>query len=343
LKYFGNVLGSDVYEVKNVGLATNITVSNLKLSHGTHYYFTVTAYNSVGLHTTLCSDGFLIDMDTPVTGVVFNTDNHLDSVFQSSKTSFGISWHGFVDRQSGVQSYFVAVVDDSVTNYTNVTFLDVKLKNKHVFHDIDLQHGKLYKGLVKAVDKAGHSTDAVSSKPKFIDETAPRSFECDQYQNQRILLHEKIPSTNGTISFSGNMSSNRNYILKGILTGSSRSIKPILSFGRNLINLPVTINNNNTVEFQHDFLSNYFGIVLFEMSGLEALSSETNFSIDIKLSKCILDKRGNGKGLTVRQIGSSKLLVDINILDEDSSLYKVSVNMFNIQKYDKVDSLMKRL
>ena len=268
-------------------------------------------------------------MDTPVKGVVFNTDKHLDSSFQSSKTTFGISWHGFVDHHSGVMSYFVALVDSNATNFENVSFVDVLLKNKYVFRDIELQQGLSYKGLVKAVDKAGHTTDVVSSSPKLIDVTAPKSFDCVQYHQQQISLNEKITSSNDTISFSSNISTNEAYTVHAMLKESSDYIAPILSYGRKRIILPVTVNNNNTVEFQYEFVSNYYGRVSFKVSGLRSATSDKNYTMDLKMSKCIKnnDSDADSQGVTIKQIGSSKLAVKIKVIDEGSSIYKVCVYM----------------
>jgi hypothetical protein len=83
----------------------------MPLEHGTRYYVTVRAWNEAGLQTTVVSDGFMIDVTPPVSGVVFNTGLHSNAHAQSSTTAISASWHGFEDSESGVRSYHVTVYD----------------------------------------------------------------------------------------------------------------------------------------------------------------------------------------------------------------------------------------
>ncbi|XP_052788806.1 uncharacterized protein LOC128223569 [Mya arenaria] len=107
--------GSDVYGLTNVGVNTQITFNTSSLLHGTRYYCTVSSYNILGLHTTGNSDGFMIDIDIPIQGTVFNTRSFSNRHFQSSTTEFEISWYGFTDHLSGIRSYEVAYVEASET------------------------------------------------------------------------------------------------------------------------------------------------------------------------------------------------------------------------------------
>ncbi|XP_053381647.1 uncharacterized protein LOC123555884 isoform X2 [Mercenaria mercenaria] len=325
-----SINGSDVYETTNVGLVTSITLTNLSLSHGTRYYFTITAYNNVGLHTTLSSDGFVIDMDRPITGVVFNTDKHLDTAYQSSATTFGISWHGFLDQQSGIKSYLVAVVEKSVADFENISFLDVGLKTMYEFRNITFKQAQSYKGLVKAIDFAGHTSDVVSSNPKIIDVTAPKSFDCVKYQTEILNTTELFLP--GTISFfKRNITRNDYYEIRGYMSGVSISVMPTLVIDRYQMHLPVAINSNSSIEFQYNFLSTVSGSKLFNISTADPSLAENNFSMNVEFKKCITDKRNAGKGVDVRQIGSSRLAINIKVKDEESSLYKVMVGVGTTQ------------
>ncbi|WAR13864.1 hypothetical protein MAR_003969 [Mya arenaria] len=107
--------GNDIVQVSNVGLSTNFTVTRVRLEPGIKYFFTVTAVNILGLNSQKSSDGFLIDTDNPIHGVVYNTGRFMDSSFQGEADSLNISWTGFVDHYSGIQSYYVALAEVNET------------------------------------------------------------------------------------------------------------------------------------------------------------------------------------------------------------------------------------
>ena len=145
--------GSDHLEKTDVGLNTTLTIPTTTMEQGTRYYISVRAWNEAGLQTTATSDGFLVDVTPPVTGVVFPSHSYSNRHAQSSTTSLAASWHGFEDRHSGVTSYHVAVYDtDNVTTpvvpFTNVGFL-----TKFVFKGLSLRHG--HRSVVKGDKKNG--------------------------------------------------------------------------------------------------------------------------------------------------------------------------------------------
>lgn len=55
------------------------TAIGLALPGGQKFYFTVTAVNNVGVLTIDVSDGFYVDLDNPIAGVVYNTDKQRNS------------------------------------------------------------------------------------------------------------------------------------------------------------------------------------------------------------------------------------------------------------------------
>ncbi|KAH3709960.1 hypothetical protein DPMN_069426 [Dreissena polymorpha] len=138
LQYYEVSLGSqphndDIYPITNVGLDTGFHLQNISLRPGTRYYFTVIAMNTVGLHKAAISDGFIVDTDLPIDGVVFNTFHHRNSAFQSLNESIGISWHGFQDNMSGIKNYFVAIAKVRSFNETNVKYTDAQMLTSYVF------------------------------------------------------------------------------------------------------------------------------------------------------------------------------------------------------------------
>ncbi|XP_060552014.1 uncharacterized protein LOC132713433 isoform X3 [Ruditapes philippinarum] len=316
-----SINGSDIQQIINVGLSTNLTLTNLKLSHGTKYFFTVNAYNNLGLHISVSSDGFLVDMDQPVDGIVFNTDKHLNTDYQSLNTSFSISWHGFVDRYSGIRSYHVALVTDLVLDYTNISFTNVGLLTKYIFRDIKLEHGKRYKGLVKAYDNAGHVSHVSESDPKLIDVTKPSLKTCEGFETA-FVNHTSLE--NGfSVEIISDLSANDYYIISGMLTNFSIALMPVLTIGRHRTHLPVTINHNRTAEFQYSFMSTLTGMTNMRIDSLEL--DTTIKPPGIKISKCLKLKTAQNdvNVIQIKQMGKSQLAVNFLITDEESSLHKV--------------------
>ncbi|XP_052788827.1 uncharacterized protein LOC128223594 [Mya arenaria] len=177
----------DVFASENIGLNTNISIGNLTLEHAVKYYFTVTAVNTAGLHTSLSSDGFIVDTTSPSDGVVFNTITHKNVAYQSSVTSLGLSWHGFQDHCSGIKSYYVALVEDQKPPDSNTNFTHIGLKTSVMFDDLDLIPGSVYYGVVKAIDAAGHESDLIVSPGVIIDSTPPKGYDCDQFEHMVVL------------------------------------------------------------------------------------------------------------------------------------------------------------
>ena len=303
-----------------------MTLTNLSLSHGTKYFFTVTAYNNLGLHTSSSSDGFLVDMDNPVQGIVFNTDKHLNTDYQSSDTSFNISWHGFVDRYSGIRDYHVALVTDSVFDYRNISFKNVGLVTKYMFRDIKLEHGKRYKGLVKAYDNAGHVSPISESYPKFIDTTEPSPNICGSFET--VSVNQTLLENDYSTEVIFNLSANGYFMISGMFSNLSIELSPVLTIGSHSTLLPVIYNHNGTAEFQYSFIS-----TISDLTKMRIVSQDGVTKIkppSLKISKCLdLTKIHTGIDvISMKQIGQSQLAVDFLITDEESQLYKVCTFLF---------------
>ncbi|XP_053381645.1 uncharacterized protein LOC123528459 [Mercenaria mercenaria] len=313
--------GSDIFPRTNVDLATYVTLTNLTLTHGTRYFFTVTAFNNVGLHTSISSDGFAIDMDTPVSGVVFNTDKHTNMAYQSSDTTFNISWHGFHDIYSGIKSYHVAIVKDPVEDYKNISFTNVGLHTKHIFRNIKLKHGELYKGLVKSFDNAGHVSNVSESYSRRIDLTPPSVKSCEHFE--KYIINQTSYKKDKTIEFSYNFSANKYYVISGGFSDFSVDKMPVMTIGRHSIYLPITLYHNGSAKFEYDFMS--------PMSGMTTINIATNTEefrtatlSELMVMRCsALLPVSEHDAVKVKQIGSSKIAVSSLITDEESSLYKV--------------------
>ncbi|XP_052790272.1 uncharacterized protein LOC128224469 [Mya arenaria] len=174
--------GSDIVPYTNVQLSTQYTFDDLRLTHGTRVFITVTAYNNAGLHVTISSDGFIVDIDNPTAGVIFNTEHHQDSKFQNPGKGIRSSWHGFVDTSAGIKTYAAVMIDTQVTDYDNLTFKYTGLQTQIQFKDVNIKQGNTYKVLVKAFDSAGHMSRIAESSEFVVDTTPPAGFVCGSYQ-----------------------------------------------------------------------------------------------------------------------------------------------------------------
>ena len=78
--------------------------------NGLRYFVTVSATNSAGVTTSLTSDGVTVDDTPPIPGSVI--DGIVSDVdFLNGEDDINAHWFGFVDLESGIESYQVALCD----------------------------------------------------------------------------------------------------------------------------------------------------------------------------------------------------------------------------------------
>lgn len=319
LFYF--VLADDVLNKENVGLETKIQLSNLTLTHGTKYYFTVTAYNTAGLSTSLASDGFIVDTDNPLQGIAFNSLNWRNRDFQSSDSSMNVSWSGFVDFCSGIDRYYVAIseTNDRVIAKT-LTFIPVVLKTSHCFKDIKLQQNKMYYGVVKASDAFGHFSRIAFSPGITVDRTKPSGYKCLSYYNMfndTVVLNET-----GEVTSYISINVTKGDIVRIVFNVEGRDYhtKLLINNGIEKTYLhPVRV-HDRSMTFGHTFIAH---------KSIQRFISFTAFSkeecrIDYTVSRC-QNATDDQNALTVKQIGLTTLSIDMLIADLDSGLCMVSL------------------
>ncbi|CAC5370733.1 unnamed protein product [Mytilus coruscus] len=175
--------GYDILTIQDYipGTSTGYNMSRISLVPGVRYYSNVIAYNYAGAHTTSTSDGFIVDHVDPSAGIVYDGLGILDIEYQNSTNNVAAHWHGFIDTESGIQSYFWCVGETthvhsiysnsecSVHPWTNVG-LHVSA-SKNLSTDI-LQGGKIY-NKVYAIDGVGRRSSIVVSDGVIIDTTPP--------------------------------------------------------------------------------------------------------------------------------------------------------------------------
>ena len=162
---------SDVYWANETGLS---------LLPGIRYYATVQALNLLGLQQITSTDGVVIDIETPLTGVVLDGDQQHDLRYQSNTTVLSAQWHGFFDRHSFIQYYQFGIGDSPRT--WNVHHLSsVGLRLFTTIRSLILGHGVTYYATVIAVDAAGLRSSGVSSDGVTVDASPPVFITCEQF------------------------------------------------------------------------------------------------------------------------------------------------------------------
>jgi len=307
----------DIFRRTNVGLKTQLTLTNLTLSHGTKYYFSVTAFNSLGLQTFLSSDGFIVDTDIPIAGVVFNTDRHVNAAYQSSNDTFSLSWHGFIDRCSGIHKYYAALAENTAFNQSKLAYYDVGHHNSITFENVHIEHRKEYVGLVKAVDAAGHESKISVSPVKTVDTTPPEGYDCLEFQD--ILSDTMSCSSNGSYNYHKTIHLNRTtfYRITGFMTGVGTAEFRLESMR---LNMPVTVAYDGSSRFEYMFLQHGVEEGQLKLNGI----CSTNTNITVRLSQCSETTPSKESAVTVQQITSHDLQIKPMVLDNESQIKKVS-------------------
>ncbi|KAL9987460.1 hypothetical protein ACROYT_G001773 [Oculina patagonica] len=130
--------------------------------NGQRYYVTVKATNGAGVTTSVTSDGVLVDDSPPISGTVID-GSVLDVDYVNSEDDVSARWSDFVDEESGIESYEVALCTvwnislcpqpfTAVGNTTNITIAG-----------LDLESGVQYKFIVRAINGAGVKVEAFST------------------------------------------------------------------------------------------------------------------------------------------------------------------------------------
>ncbi|KAL3843250.1 hypothetical protein ACJMK2_021192 [Sinanodonta woodiana] len=182
--------GHDVYAAEDV---IDPTVSRYflplqNLIPSTRYYANVQAYGKSGLHTTVTSDGFMIDVDPPEPGMVYDGQGWRDMEFQNSSADVRASWHSFSDLDSGISHYMWCSTTASQSTLCSImSWNDMGLftngshrLNTSVVDGTRIVH-KIY-----AIDAVGHTSPIVVSDGVTVDSTAAVSEDRSVFLNNIV-------------------------------------------------------------------------------------------------------------------------------------------------------------
>ena len=148
---FGNDSAVLTEDVANSGFLTR---QNLSLVPGARYISKITCTNADGFSTTSMSDGVVIDITPPSSGLVHDGPSLLTDVnYQSSPSSVQAVWEPFTDHESGIVGYRwglgTSPDDDDVIN-----FIDIGMATS-VKSEVSLISGVRYYVTVEAQNGAG--------------------------------------------------------------------------------------------------------------------------------------------------------------------------------------------
>ncbi|WAR31728.1 hypothetical protein MAR_034270 [Mya arenaria] len=314
----------DVFASANMGLKTNISIGNLTLEHAVRYYFTVTAVNTAGLHTSVSSDGFIIDTTPPSDGVVYNTNAYKNVAYQSSVTSLGLSWHGFQDHCSGINSYYVAVVENQVPPYSITNFTQVYLMTSFTIKDLDMIPGSVYYGVVKAIDAAEHESHLIVSPGVIIDPSPPKGYYCNQFELTDVIELLDDSKVNGTKTIVAKLDKDTVYRIEGSIKNTFVD-SVILQINRFMTRLQTALNHKQIAEFSYTFESMEKGAQNITISVEKNNNNFTNILETTHLQRCASIIENNAKALHVRQIRHDSVAVTAMIQDKESDLKMVQI------------------
>ncbi|XP_041349360.1 LOW QUALITY PROTEIN: uncharacterized protein LOC121368688 [Gigantopelta aegis] len=325
--------GSDAIKPQDVGMTTNYSVSQNLLKAGTKYYVTVKAINKAGLYSVAFSDGFVIDDEPPLTGVVFNTAEHVNQAAQSSLSSFGVSWRGFQDHHSAIVNYQVAVY--KTTDVLSKLFqVNTGFKNSIALSNVSFVQGKRYQASVTAVDSAGHVSKTIMSPPILVDSSPPFGFECSHFSDITLnITWINKPKSNKTLQTSnikGSIDVSKQLYFKIRVTKPFQTeylfseMNIFFKVGDAFVPTQFLLTDNATrIEAHHYFIAPKSGSLDVEILTEQAdLISETDvFMFSCDEIKQTVDYRA----LTVQQIMPSLVSISAGVSDPESDLMRIKI------------------
>ena len=172
----------------NVGLANSTIFSFLdeKLAHGTTYYVNVRAFDNAGHSVMASSDGVTIDLTPAELGLVEHGLWSGDASRYTNRDDLVLMrWSEVTDAESGVFEFEYALLTTPVLDDTGnpdiTPFVAIGLGNQAAVTNVELQHGSVYYGAVRATNGVG-LTSISYSRGLLVDLTYP---ECSARDGSR--------------------------------------------------------------------------------------------------------------------------------------------------------------
>ncbi len=209
----------EVFGLRSVDLDTSATDSNLALEHNTTYYVTIRAIDEAKkCIATISYPGLLIDTTAPETQA-FNAIGAEEStinipvgsdhiIYLQPREDLLVSWESFVDSESGVRGYEVAVfaeVSCGNTSELDVTplrdFTLISGDTSIILEGLNLANGVPYVVVVRGTNYVG-LTSNLFSQPIVLDSTTvlPGSVKDGFNWESDAIFQSNLNSISGVIA-----------------------------------------------------------------------------------------------------------------------------------------------
>ncbi|MDP7653105.1 MAG: hypothetical protein QF757_00285, partial [Candidatus Marinimicrobia bacterium] len=164
--------GSDIVDWTLNNTDTTMIHIGLSLTNGTPYYFSVRATDfAVNVSSVASSDGVTVDIENPVSGVVYDGAGE-DESWTNSFTTLEGNWSGFSDAVSGLQ-YYEYAIGDSPEDSNTVDWMNNELETTFIRDDLTLQSGSMYYISVRATDLVENTSAVATSNGITVDQFSP--------------------------------------------------------------------------------------------------------------------------------------------------------------------------
>jgi len=269
----------DIIDWTHIDTAQTMNQDGLTLIHGTTYYTSIRATDSVNNTSGgVSTNGITIDTTPPSITSIKET-NELDPTYQGSDTTLTLLWSA-EDDLSGID-YFEYTVGTTDGDSDLVTWTYNGLDTEVTIIDLILTEGETYWGSVRVVDAAGNTTIG-SGNGVTIDITAPDVGIALDFTDLNLEEDQSFTSSTTTLQsswsrFSDNLSGIASY---EYAMGTSENQTDVFNWTPTILD---TIISNNTLSLNNG--QAYF-------TSIRAIDSVGNVSSSISTNGIIADHEG---------------------------------------------------
>ncbi|MBJ12042.1 MAG: hypothetical protein CMG62_03045, partial [Candidatus Marinimicrobia bacterium] len=166
---------NDIVDWMSTGTDTFFINDNLELVTGNLYFASVRAIDYAGNVSSVgMSNGIMVDQVNPIVGIPIDGNLSEDIDWQSSRSSYSISWDASDSRSRQLDSFEYSL--STVPGDSNILgWTDNASETMVTITDLDLNEGTTYFANIRAYDSAGNRSEISSSDGVIIDATEPNS------------------------------------------------------------------------------------------------------------------------------------------------------------------------
>ena len=314
----------NILEFTDVGLDTKVSLSlsesDLTLKSGVEYFVTVRGTTLSGWTANKTSSGFIVDITPPNDGIVKLSHHILGQ--NSKELDYTISWEGFVDSETGIQSYAYCLGYIKDVCSTDVFHAGLDFQGTVQSFLPEAQDNSVF-GIVIVTNGAGLKTVVTSDAVK-IDYTPP--VPGTVLDGIGIELNYINTSTTAATTWSA-FRDPESYIKKCTLTVGEKN--PIKNMSMN-IKLKMDVNATGSIIHDFPLISGlqYVATVACEnRDGFKSSKSSDGFMVDDSppIPGKILDKNGQPFGNQYQSSTSELHVRWTDAYDRESGIKDYSV------------------